>query len=147
MDEASRTIGAEADAVWRALTDAHLVARWMPPNDMTGEVDAYDVRPGGAYRMTLRYASSGQGKSTSDADIVEGRFVEVTPPHRLVQTADFVSDDAAFAGTMTMTWMLRAVGDDTEVTVQATGVPPGISPEDHAEGLASTLANLAALVQ
>lgn len=147
MDEASRTIGAGPDVVWQALTDADLVAQWMPPNDMTGEVEAYDVRPGGAYQMTLRYPSPGRGKSTADADTVDGRFVEVIPQRRLTQTADFVSDDPAFAGTMTMTWVLRPVAAGTEVTVQATDVPSGISPDDHAEGLASTLANLAALLE
>lgn len=147
VDEASRTVGAGPDAVWHALTDPHQVAQWLPPNDMTGDVETYDVRPGGAYRMTLRYAAGGNGKSTEDSDVVSGRFVEVVTRARLVQTADFVSDDPAFAGTMTMTWTLRAVADGTEITVQATDVPPGISPEDHAEGLASSLANLAALLE
>ncbi len=35
--------------------------------------------------------------------------------------------------------------DGTLVTIEATDVPPGISPEDHAVGLASSLENLAGL--
>ena len=145
VDEASRTVGAGPDAVWAALTDAASVVQWMPPGDMTGRIDAYDVTPGGAYRMTLTYAAGEGGKSTADSDVVQGRFTEVEPPTRLVQEADFLSDDPAFAGTMTMTWTLEPIPGGTLVTVRATDVPPGISPEDHAAGLAASLANLAAL--
>ncbi len=51
----------------------------------------------------------GSGKATADSDIVEARFVEIVPNVRVVQAVDFVSDDPAFAGTMTMTW---TVGGD-----------------------------------
>ena len=56
---------------------------------------------------------------------------------------DFVSDDPDFEGTMTMTWEVEQVGDDTCVRITAEEVPDGISAEDHAEGLSSSLSNLA----
>jgi hypothetical protein len=65
------------------------------------------------------------------------------PGARVVQAVDFVSDDPAFAGTMTMTWQLSAVAEGTRVEVRAEDVPTGISAEDHAAGMASSLANLA----
>ena len=40
---------------------------------------------------------------------------------------------------------LERLTPGTLVTVAATDVPPGIAPEDHAEGMASSLANLARL--
>ncbi len=46
-----------------------------------------------------------------------------------------------------MTWSLAPVRGGTEVTIACEDVPAGISPEDHAVGLASTLANLAALME
>jgi len=36
---------------------------------------------------------------------------------RVVQAVDFVSDDPAFAGTMTMTWAVRAVDGGTRVQI------------------------------
>ena len=81
---------------------------------------------------TIGSASQAPGKATADSDIVDGRFVEVVPGRRVVQEADFVSDDPAFAGTMTMTW---TVTDN---------VPDGISADDHRAGLESSLSNLAA---
>jgi hypothetical protein len=41
--------------------------------------------------------SSGSGKTSPDADIVEARFVDVVPNVRVVQAVDFVSDAPAFA--------------------------------------------------
>jgi hypothetical protein len=45
---------------------------------------------------------------------------------------------------MTMTWQLTADGTGTRVEIRADDVPDGISAEDHATGLASSLVNLAA---
>jgi hypothetical protein len=60
---------------------------------------------------------------------VEARFVEIVPNVRVVQAVDFVSDDPAFAGTMTMTWELSAETAGTRVEIRAVDVPPDISPE------------------
>ena len=75
--------------------------------------------------------------------MVEARFIDLVPGVRVVQAVDFVSDDRAFGGTMTMTWEVTAVDGGTRVDITADDVPDGISPEDHAAGLASSLANLA----
>ena len=87
------------------------------------------------------------GKATADSDIVEARFVDVVPSVRLVQAVDFVSDDPAFAGTMTMTWELSAENSGTRVVIRADDVPSGIAPGDHTLGMQSSLANLASFVE
>ena len=61
-----------------------------------------------------------------------------------MQSVDFVSDDPAYAGTMTMTWEVTAVDGGDALDIRADDVPDGISADDHAAGLASSLANLAA---
>ena len=55
----------------------------------------------------------------------------------------FESDRPEFAGEMTITWTFDGANGGTDVTVTCEHVPEGIRPEDHAEGLASSLANLA----
>jgi hypothetical protein len=65
------------------------------------------------------------------------------PGARIVQAIDFVSEDPAFSGTMTMTWEIAAADGGTRVEFRADNVPAGISEEDHAAGLASSLDNLA----
>jgi uncharacterized protein YndB with AHSA1/START domain len=147
IDRAAHVIAASVERVYAALVDADAVAQWLPPEGSTGMIEAFEPRPGGAFRMTLHFASGGGGKTTQDSDTVNGRFVELVPNLRVVQEADFVSDDPDFSGTMRMTWSLTARDGGTQVTVAAEHVPSGISKEDHAKGLASSLANLAAYVE
>jgi len=116
---------------------------------MTGRFERFDARPGGSYRMVLTYANatSAPGKATADTDIVEARFVDLDPDVRVVQAVEFVSDAPENIGTMTMTWELATVEDGTRVEIRADNVPEGISAEDHAAGLASSLANLATYLE
>jgi uncharacterized protein YndB with AHSA1/START domain len=148
-DTASRVIAAPPDQVYAALIDPEALTAWLPPDGMTGRFERFDARPGGSYRLVLTFsdASTARGKATADSDIVEARFVDLVPGVRVVQAVDFVSDDPAYAGTMTMTWEVTAVDAGTRVDVRADDVPAGISAEDHAAGLASSLANLATYVE
>ena len=148
-DRASRVIAAPPERVWAALVDPGALLAWLPPGEMTGSFERFDARPGGSYRMVLTYpeASGAPGKATTDSDIVEARFTGIVPGERVVQAVDFVSDDPAYAGTMTMTWQVTAVDAGTRVDIVAEDVPDGISAEDHAAGLASALTNLAAYLE
>ena len=116
---------------------------------MTARFERFDATPGGSYRLVLTYAdpTDSRGKSSADSDIVEARYVDIVPNDRVVQAVDFVSEDPAFAGTMTMTWAVRAVDGGTRVEITADDVPDGISADDHAAGLTSSLDNLASYVE
>jgi uncharacterized protein YndB with AHSA1/START domain len=140
---------AQVDRVYEALVDLEQLLKWLPPEGMSGRFEHFDLKPGGSYRLVLTYddPSAANGKATADSDVVDACFVEIVPLTRVVQAVDFVSDDPAFAGTMTMTWRVTAAEAGTRVDIIATDVPGGISAEDHAAGLASSLANLAAFVQ
>jgi uncharacterized protein YndB with AHSA1/START domain len=148
-DRASRVIAAPPAQVFAALVDREALAAWLPPEGMTARFERFDPRPGGFYRLVLTYAdaSTATGKASADSDIVEARYVDIVPGVRVVQAVDFVSDDPAFAGTMTMTWEVTAVDGGTRVEITADNVPDGISAEDHATGLASSLLNLAEHVE
>ena len=144
-DAVSRVIAAPPDRVYDALVTECELAAWLAPEGMTARFEHFDPRPGGTYRLVLTYdeAGDGRGKATDDSDIVEARFVGLVPGVRVVQEVDFESDDAAFAGTMTMTWELSAADSGTVVAIAAVGVPDGITAHDHEVGMSSSLANLA----
>jgi len=139
-------IAVPPERVYAALVDPEALVAWLPPDGMSARFERFDVRPGGSYRMVLTYAdaSAAPGKATGDSDIVEARFVDIVPGARVVQAVDFVSDDPAYAGTMIMTWEVTPVEAGTRVDIRADEVPDGISAEDHAAGLASSLMNLSA---
>ena len=148
-DTATRIISAPPDRVYAALTDPDALAVWLPPDGMTGRFEHFDARPGGSYRLVLTYAdaSSARGKSAADSDVVDARFVEIAPGVRVVQRIEFVSEDPAFDGTMTMTWEVTPVDAVSRVDIRADDVPAGINAADHAAGLSSSLDNLAAYVE
>jgi uncharacterized protein YndB with AHSA1/START domain len=148
-DTASRVITAPLDRVYAAFIDQEALETWLPPKGMVGRFEHFDARPGGSYRMVLTYVDGyiAPGKSTADSDIVEVRYVDIVPGVRVVQAVDFVSDEPQFFGTMTMTWEVTSVDVGTRVDVRAEDVPAGVSAEDHAAGLDSSLASLAAYLE
>ena len=144
-DTASRVIRASAQKIYTAHVDPQAVARWRPPQGMRAEIYSFDASVGGGYRMAFVYEdASVRGKTSANADAFEGQFVELAPGERIVEHVEFQSDDPAFAGVMTITTALVAVTDGTRVDIVCDNVPEGISAADHQEGMASTLANLAA---
>jgi len=147
IDRASRHIAAGADAVLAAFTEPATFLAWLPPTGMSGQLERFDPRAGGGFRMVLTYDDppAGGGKSGANTDTAETRIAELGP-RRIVWLVDFPSDDPAASGTMTMTWSLAEDDAGTLVSVEASDVPEAITPEAHTEGLASSLANLAAVV-
>ncbi len=145
-DTASRFIQASPQAIYDTFVVREAVTQWLPPQGATMEIEVFEPRIGGRFQMTLIFASA-PGKSTTNTDVVVGRFVELVPQQRIVQAFEFDSPDPAFAGTMSMQWVLEAVAGGTTVVVTAENVPPGISPADHEIGLNSSLANLAAYIE
>ena len=148
-DTASKTINASPQVIYQAFIDPKALIVWLPPKGMKTRIDQFEPHEGGSYRMILTYENpeEAHGKSSQNADVVEGKFVELVPGKRIVQLVEFTADDPAFAGTMTMTYQLSPTPDGTEVTIIGENVPAGIKPDDHQKGMASTLANLASYTE
>jgi uncharacterized protein YndB with AHSA1/START domain len=129
--------------------DRAALEAWLPPGGMTGRFEEFDPRPGGSYRLVLTYPEQDttHAKSSDDSDVVDVRYLEIVPNDRVVQAIDFVSDAPQYAGTMTMTWSVREDAGGTRIEILAEDVPDGISADDHAAGLASSLDNLARFVE
>ena len=148
-DRAALLIHADRARVFAALTSPQALVQWLPPKGMHGRFDRFDMREGGSYRLVLTYddASGAPGKTSADADVSEVRIVHLVLGERVVQEVDFETDDPAFQGTMRMEWSLQSGSDGTTVEFEARNVPEGIRPSDHAEGLTSSLSNLAAFLE
>lgn len=147
-DTGSRLINASPESIYRALVEPEAVASWRPPKGMRAEILAFDAREGGSFRMAFIYEDAGShGKTSDNADVFEGRFAELVPDRRVVELIQFESDDPAFAGTMRIVTTLEPVDGNTRVTVSCEDVPLGIGEDDHREGIASSLENLAAFTE
>jgi uncharacterized protein YndB with AHSA1/START domain len=142
-DRFSVTVNATPEQVYRAFTDPAALVQWLPPGEMTGRLHNFDLRVGGGYRMSLFYPTGGRGKTAANEDMVDVRFVELSPPHRIVETARFQADDPRLAGEMTIIVTLSPTPAGTEVAMAFHDLPPGVSAEDNAEGARLSLTQLA----
>ena len=149
VDQASRVIRASPSELYGAFANPRALESWLPPRGMTGHLEKFDFRDGGAYRIRLTYDDGGQnrGKSSDDSDDVEVRFVRLVQDEAIEQAVTFDSDDPRFSGEMTMVWRFLPVPSGTEVTVRCENVPEGIGEDDHQAGLTSSLENLASYVE
>ena len=142
----SFTIAALPEAIYAAFIDPAALIEWLPAAPLTGVMHAFDGRVGGGYRMSLHYPLGEQrfrGKTAEREDRVEVRFVELAPPRRIVEAIRFDSDDAAFAGEMTMTATFDEATGGTRVTLFFENLPPGLRAEDNDAGARLSLAQLA----
>lgn len=77
----SRIFDAPCELVFRAHTDASLIAQWWGQGNNSTLVDQLDLRVGGQWRFIQR--------SDAGEYIFRGEYREITPPHRLVSTFEF----------------------------------------------------------
>ncbi len=78
----SRAFDAPIELVWDVTTNPDHFAKWWGPRMMTNDIQEMDVRPGGRWKVV---------ESTPDGQTFTffGEFLEIDPPHRLVQTQGF----------------------------------------------------------
>jgi uncharacterized protein YndB with AHSA1/START domain len=146
----SKLINAKPEVLYRAFTDPAALAIWLVPGAMTGKVHRFDGRVGGGYQMSLYYPASehtAHGKTAEREDCYTARFVDLTPPKRIVEAITFDSVDPALAGEMLMEVTFEAEASGTTVTIVFTNIPAGIRPADNEAGTQSSLEKLARYVE
>jgi uncharacterized protein YndB with AHSA1/START domain len=101
----TRTFNAPARIVFEAWTQPELLKRWWAPKSfgLSFLSCEADVRAGGTYRFVFGHAASEQPMEFF------GRYIEVTPPSRLVWT----SDEGGAVTTVTF----EESGDETRVVM------------------------------
>lgn len=148
IDRASRVIAAPPEMLYRAFIDRNQLVQWLPPKGMSCKVHALQPVERGALSLSLYYDTvEGVGKTSDSEDALEGQFTELVPHRKIAYAVEFKSNDPDFSGTMTQVWTFDPTDGGTRATITCANVPAGISPEDHAAGMNSTLANLAAFAE
>lgn len=86
IDSVSCVIAASPTTLYLAYMNPEALSKWMPPTGMTAQVENFDPRVGGGYRMTLTYeeGSMTAGKTTETTDVLETKFVELVPDKKIV---------------------------------------------------------------
>lgn len=76
----SRLLRAPRATLWRAWSDAELLAEWWCPKPWTTEVRAFDMRPGGEFHTFMRGPDGGESDNP-------GSFLEVVREERITFTS------------------------------------------------------------
>jgi uncharacterized protein YndB with AHSA1/START domain len=113
--------------VWRALTDPAELAAWFWPADYGTTVEA-DARVGGRYRIA---AAPERGL------VVEGEYLEVAAPRRLVTSWRWDGDDVRSVVRLDLLGGERGSG----LTLTHEGLPPEDVPP-HQQGWTDSLDRL-----
>jgi uncharacterized protein YndB with AHSA1/START domain len=109
---ATVTIAVPPERIFRALTDPAELPKWWGSDDMyRTTAHAADLRPGGSWR------SEGTG-SDGTPFFVEGEYLEIEPPRRLVMTWKAPWDGG---NVTTITYTLEPVAAGTKLTVRHEG--------------------------
>ena len=105
----TRTFNAPRHIVFKAWTTPELFTRWWAPKSFGVSIASFefDVRTGGTYRLMMAHPASAQPIAFF------GRYLEVTPPSRIVWT----NEEAGETGAVT-TVSFEERGDQTLVVLR-----------------------------
>jgi uncharacterized protein YndB with AHSA1/START domain len=115
----NRTLAADVERVWAAVTDADALAAWFWPSRLGPKVSA-DVRVGGSFRID----------ATLGGFAVSGTYHEVTPPTRLVMSWRWDGE----ADESVVTIELTARGESTELKLRHDRIASDEARDQHAQG-------------
>ena len=77
----TREFDAPRELVFKAFTDAKLVAQWLGPRELTMKIEKFEPKTGGSYRYIHSMGELSFG--------FHGVVHEVTFPERIIQTFEF----------------------------------------------------------
>jgi len=115
--EVSVHIAAARETVFPYFVDPARYVRWM------GNSAVLEPVPGGAYRVSMR-----------DGVRVEGEFVEVDPPHRVVFTWGWTNDEGVPPGTTPVVVTLTDEDGGTRVVLRHHDLPDDDQRNHHRMG-------------
>lgn len=134
-----RILKAPVTRVFRAFSNSVAKAVWLPPFGFICQVQSFDFKEGGSYRMSFTNFTNEQTHSWT------GKFATIKPNELLIYKDKF--DDPNLPGEMTVTISFKAVSVGTEITIKQEGIPEMIPTEMCYLGWQESLIKLAQLVE
>ncbi len=132
-----RTIPADRERVFAALTQPELLRRWSAPEGLTVVDGDTDLRVGGGWRVVMQEPGGARHEAS-------GTYREVAPPERVAYTHAWRRDGGSTPETV-LTVELHPKGDATRLVLTQTGFETQESRDGHREGWSSALDQLRAL--
>ena len=128
-------LAASSERVFRALTSEEITSWWVRPGVFDTREWTGDVRVGGRWRAS--------GFAAGKAYVLEGEFVELEPPRKLIHT--WRAAGAPGVAT-TVTYLLERLDGGTRLTLRHGGFSGGQACANTALGWETSLARLAEIL-
>ncbi len=126
-----RIIHAPVDEVFRAFTEPELMVQWFAPSDGMPTNAHVDLKVGGEYRICM-------GSRTA-----EGRYLEISPPSKLVFTWNWQEETVPTETIVTVE--LRPCNEGTRLVLTHERLPTEVSCMGFEAGWTANLARLLSL--
>lgn len=134
-----RVIKAPLSRVFRAFSNPEALASWMPPFGFVGQIQSFDFKQGGSFKMSFMNFTNESKNSFG------GTFKVIMQNELLVFSDKF--DDPNMPGEITNTISFKEVACGTELTIKQEGIPAMIPVEMCYLGWQESLIKLAQLVE
>ncbi|MFZ1686452.1 MAG: SRPBCC domain-containing protein [Flavobacteriales bacterium] len=133
----TRNIAAPRELVFACWTESKHLARWGgAPKGMAAKAEVKEIRTGGRYLVHLLHENG-------DTFSVQGRYLEVVKPERLVFTHTWLDENGAPGQEMLVTITFEEVGNGTRMNLTQTGFTSAGSRDGHREGWSSQIERFA----
>ena len=133
-----RTIEAPREAVFQAFIDPKKVQQWYGPRGFTIEIDRFEARVGGAYRLCMI-------SPDATRHWLRGEFLVIEPHDRVAFT--WIWEQGDIAGLETLVSVRLAAKDkSTELVLEHSRLPSESSVKAHEGGWSSSFDCLADFV-
>ena len=132
----TRLFDAPRERVFKAWTDPEEIARWWGPQGFTTTALAMDIRPGGAYRASMR---SPEGT----LHCRQGVYREIVPPERIVFTFAWEGATGDLGHETVVTVSFAEHGGKTLLTLTQGVFETVAACDDHRRGWTSCLERFA----
>ncbi len=134
-----RTYNAPRERVFAAWTTPDVAMRFFSPGDVKATDIQMDVKPGGAYTITMLTPEK-------ERFVARGTYREVKAPERLVMTWRWEEDDPAEEHVTLLTLDFNERGGETELVLTHENLASVESRDRHEQGWTSIVDQLAAVL-
>jgi uncharacterized protein YndB with AHSA1/START domain len=131
----NRVIPAARERVFAAWTTPEAIKVWFGPDSCRVLDVQVDLRVDGEYCFSLSTEDLGEIK-------VRGRYLEVTPPAKLIYTWRWEGNSELTVGTSLVTVEFTSAGTFTEIHLTHEQLPSIESRDDHGHGWSGALDKL-----
>ena len=133
-----RTFDAPRDLVFQAWADPEQMKQWWGPEGFTIPFFEMETKPGGAYRSCMKDPGG-------DEHWVQGEFLEITEPEKIVMTWAWEEDGVpGLVTTVTVDFIEN--GNQTDLVLVHSGFESEESRDGHNMGWNSSMENIAKLL-